>query len=228
VNTIERIISFWSRVYYIQPAVTLFGLTALAFGLIMVGRSRLGKIFLAYLLLEVLVLILDQVFYARQYSNPAVINIANCILCIVEYLVYSYYYNHKLNWKFRKKYCYSTLALILITAIIYFSGGEDQLVLHLLRLAELTFLLPLIFVYYLELFTEDTSDDIFSRPSFWITTGMLFLTVLSIQFDVVKHNFFPEGRGYFQTFTASLYYLPFIINLIFLTKAFSCRKPLII
>jgi hypothetical protein len=93
---------------------------------------------------------------------------------------------------------------------------------------EFIFLVPPCFVYFYELLKNEPVVNLYQRPSFWIVTGILFYSVISIPYLLIDRFVYNNQYEHRYLLDLAFFYIPISLNFIFLTRAFLCKKTLTI
>jgi hypothetical protein len=234
----ERLLSSFEKGYYAVPIMALCETTAITIGLLFARKDKTGLFFIAYLSFDFLILLLDNYvelstsFTAEEYNS--MVSLTNALIALVELLAYYYYFIHVIKnetvTRLMKilRVIFIVIIIIFITTDFSFVTRRYSYVASLIGTLEFLFLLPPCFVYFYEILKYDPRIDLSHRPSFWIVTGIFFFAVLSIPFYLLIGFFDVNQYEYWLLAKSVLFFMPFTINFIFLTRAFLCRKPLTI
>ena len=234
----QKMAEAWTRGgQFGEPIMTGCEILALTICLVYSTRTNLGKAFFLYILFDFSIGLFD--YYLKYFSEAPqkksndIIYITNSFISVVELCVYYYFFFRVLQNIIVKH----AMKFLLIVFMIFFVGliisntkkidsyGHFS---GIIGAAEFLFLLLPCFTYYFELFSMKTSEDLLKRPSFWIVTGIFFYSVVSIPYYLIA-NFLAVNKYHSQSELAIfMFYIPFSISFLFLTKAFLCKKPLTI
>jgi hypothetical protein len=218
--------------YYCTPLVLIVTeLIAIIIGFIYCRNSKMGRLFLFYVLFDFTITNVDSFIIPMQHSirKNVFLSITNTLVSLVELMVYYFFFFHILENRKIKQTLIPLLIIFFILAIFYVFRGFNSLKTNfvfigwLISVIEFLFLLLPCFAFYIELFIRKPTIDLFERPSFWVTTGIFFYAIISIPFYLVGNLSYKQA-----IIPTLLYYVPFILNFVFLTKAFLCKKPLIV
>ena len=197
-------------------------------------KEKIGKIFLLYITFDFFIALLD--FFIVPFSNWKQTNtdrfyyFTNELVSALELFVYYFYFLQILqNSKIQQvlKLLRSFFLVIAIFFITTFFVPPLPITIfpsNYFTVIEFIFLLFPCLVYYYELFETDPIHRLFDRPSFWIITGIMFFSLVSIPFYCTAEIYKNKGISYMYV----LFYLPFAINFAFLTKGFLCKNKLTI
>lgn len=220
--------------YFTEPLLGLFEVIAITVGILYIRKDKIRYFFLFYIILDFIILNID--FYIIGFSNYSkterkyFFGMSNILISYVELSVYYFYFSKTLRSRKIKKFMkisfvfFSFIILIFLTNNLEFLNYAD--VYTSLGALEFILIIPVCLTYFLELFDNPTTN-LFQRPSFWIATGIFFYAVISIPYYLFN-NFLISNVSLFSKMASLLFYLPFAINFMFLTKAFLCKKPLTI
>ena|SRR5688572_10457333 len=204
------------------------------------GQNRLiNNLFIFYLSFDLfLLLVMCFLPYIDYISWPffyRLQNILNTCITFIELSIYYYYFLILLGKKYAASLIllYSIFSLLMIVYLsTNFSFLSDRLryVSNSISVTEFIFILPYCFIYFYKILHENSDLTVFSRPSFWITTGIFYFSLVSIPYYLM-YSYFTSLPASFQLktlFVLLFYFLPFIINILFIGKAVLCRKSLTI
>jgi hypothetical protein len=233
----EKWANFYQRIFYTPAVYISCVVIAIIAGFIFHRKSKLGKLFLLYLSLDLVIYILDV--YVRNFSTLSgkekglFFDTTNVLICFTELNIYICFFEEiSLYQKIRKLFPFFRL-IFLVTTFLYginliklFRFIAPAKFADYIAVAEFLILLLPSFTYYIKLFSENPKEILLDRPSFWITTGILLFSILSIPFYLIGYYLFSYKYKYYTEISAVLFYVPLAINYILLSKAFLCRKPL--
>ena len=169
-----------------------------------------------------------------QNLNSYFLYTTNTLVSYVELLVYFYFFRKILEGDKIKKILigltvlYSIIIIIFITTKFGFITTRYRYISYITGAIEFVFLLVPCVYYFLQLLKTNSNVRLSKRPSFWIVTGIFFFSLISIPYYLLNRYFTSTEFELRNLFIAVLYYIPFIANLIFLIKAFLCKKSLTI
>jgi hypothetical protein len=226
------------RGYFTEGLKWLVELIAIAIGVSLIYHQAIGRVFLIYLLVDFIILNFDfyLVCFSKLHASSIhkFIHVTNLLISLIELLTYYYFFNNILrNFKIIRFTRYMGSIFILIVAlftITKFTLFHKDFGYTSYAISALGFILliPTCIFYFHELLNSQSDYDLFSRPSFWIVSGIFFYALISIPFSLL-HSYFGESRYKHHTLLVSLLYnIPLTINFLFLTKAFLCKKLLTI
>jgi len=220
-----------------EPIMTICEILALTICLFYSIRTNIGKAFFSYILFDFLIALFDYYFMyfseAPQKKRIEFLSITNAWVSAVELYVYYYFFfrvlqNIIVKHVMRVLLIFFTLFFVELLIFKVYEIGSPKNIYGIIGAVEFLFLLLPSFTYYFELFSNQTSVDLFKRPSFWIVTGIFFYSVVSIPYYLIV-NFLEVSKYHLRSELALLmFYVPFSISFLFLTKAFLCKKPLTI
>lgn len=232
----ERLIDGWARFYY--SPIIMFATEAFAlFTAIKYARnSTTGRLFLAYITFDSLIYISDDILgsmsnISLHYYNQF-LNYTNTAIGIVELVTYFYFFYKVLSGKRIRRAIvvlgafYLILSLIYLTTQFSFFTTNISYVTYALTALEFIFLVPFCLIFYNQLLNIATKAKMLERPSFWIVTGIFFYSSISIPCYLLTSYMILNYKQYFHLITTILFYIPFTINFLFLSKAFLCKRPL--
>lgn len=233
----QRLLIDFQKAYLTQPIMLVAQLTAVITGLLFAPNKKITKYFLFYISFDLLILLVNwvlQLSYATRKETGMFVNITNVLIGLVELYVYNYFFKHVLNHNWIKvwiKYSFQFYSLITaLHCILIFSSItiNNSYIAYLVGALEFILLIPPCLLYYYELLNSTPDSILTKRPSFWIVTGIFFLSLISIPYYLLTTYITTIKHEFRNLFEAAFFYTPLIINFIFLTKAFSCKKSLTI
>jgi hypothetical protein len=236
-NGWEKMLTDWHRGYYQNPFMFICELTAIILGIIYQRKSRIGQFFICYTIIDISILIfMEYLYYFSKISNIGYgmySRSLNSISYLCELLAYFFFFQQAIqNILIRKiipilriVFIGLTLFNILNTLVFNFpiTGKTD---IYFLGTIEFSFLIIPCLFYFIELFAKPSSESLFQRPSFWVTTGIFFYTFISIPFYFILQYLFNYKYQFAEELAALLFSLPFGITFLFLSKAFLCKTEL--
>lgn len=202
-------------------------------------NSRIGKYFLVYLSIDLLLYFSNE--YLIYFSTLSlsfkvkVIWVTNAIVAFIELIVYLTFFKCLLPNKKPKKMltCFQILfSIVMLTFIMNLAGvinlGSTKKFSHYVTTIEFLLILIPCIMYYINILSEYSKEFLSQRPSFWVVTGVFQLTILSIPFYSINYFISFTDIDYYFELTGVLFYVPLAFNYLLLSKAFLCQKPLII
>ncbi len=223
--------------YYIYGIQFFIEIFTLIVGFIYARKTRIGRAFIFYVSFDFFVGLFDM-FIESNYRNTnfswIFLSKTNGVISIIQLLTYFYFFKNVINSTTMLGYMkYSKFFFILLILIFLITGYNltPRIQFHTsfaIEAFEFIILIPPCFVFIHEMLNKESSFKLFERPSFWILTGILFFCILCIPFDILQGYFSLNKIPEYELIFACLYTFPFIINLLFLSKAFLCKKPLTI
>jgi hypothetical protein len=233
----DKLITRWNDAFYGEPFLALSELIAIIIGLIFVRNYRVGQFFLFYIIFDFITLIID--LYLMGFSNYTRIEkntfmgLTNALIAYIELSVYYYFFLKTLNSTRIKMfmkisfYFFTLIMILFLTNKSQFSHTSQRYLSISVGVLEFFLIIPVCLTYYIELF-ENPLTKLFQRPSFWITTGIFFYAVISIPYYLIFDFLYSIQYLWFIQISSLLFYIPFGINFLFLTRAFLCKKQLTI
>jgi hypothetical protein len=104
-----------------------------------------------------------------------------------------------------------------ITLLSFFSGT------HLFSTISFFLIFPLSIKNMIELVKDSNIENLYKEPSFWVTTGILYYSIISTPYYFFR-GFFSINSSLKITLDSVLFYTPFTINIICILIAFICKK----
>lgn len=195
-------------------------------------HSKIARLFIFYLALDFCILLLLWLLNLGV-KIAGIISIGNTVTTFIELFVYCYYFKVILDKRFNKyldRLFISYLLLMLIYLITHFSFLSQRLkyISNLMSVLEFLLLLPFCFRYYFQILNTNSEFKVVERPSFWIVTGIFAFSLISIPYYLLMDYMAlaKYSQHQLRLFSFLFYYIPFIINILFLIKAVLCKKPL--
>lgn len=232
----ERLMKYFSGTSYGDLIVSFFELIGIIIGLFYARKQRVGVCFLLYLVFDFTISICDSYIATFSGFSKRAIELfmgqTNTIIALTELFAYFYFFSKILHNKKIIALMKIFALLFALIVLVFFSTKYSFLskrffyVSNLVGTIEFLFLIPLCLMYYYELFQNNPAINLHQRPSFWIVTGIFFFSVISIPYNMLD-RFLMDNNSVYWSFTYLLFFsIPFSINMIFLSKAFLCRKSL--
>jgi hypothetical protein len=222
--------------YYTDLALWLFELIAIVTGILFVKNQKIGKVFLFYLIFDFTIL---NIATSLRYFQGVPVNVSNNfvtltnpLIFLIELFAYYYFFLNTLKSSGMIKALKVLFPLYLIiiglflTGNLQFLSGQYGYVSYTVSALGFLFLLPPCINYFYMLLNTKSEISLFQRPSFWIVSGMFFYCIVSIPYYLLVSYLFITDYEYKQILSALLFNVPFLINFIFLTRAFLCKKTL--
>ena len=235
-NQLERLIEYLGKYYYSMLLMFIVELTALIIAVIYVRKSKIGRFFIFYIVLDFCILIVDLYLTAiptliSKFRN-IFSNYTNPLIALTELGAYYYFFSKVLSGARVKTLMellglfYFILIIIFVTTKFSFLSLRFDYISYFLGVIEFLLLLPPCFVFFYQLINSRSELKLFERPSFWIVTGIFFFSIISIPYYLLDLYFADNHLKIRNILSATLYYLPFTLNFVFLIKAFLCKKML--
>jgi hypothetical protein len=228
---------FASR-FFTQPILGLAELFAIFIGIKYFRNDKLGRLFIYYICFDFIINIADWLLVGNTFiskkTNNNFVRITNTLITILELNIYYFFYKkilqrEKINtWLNVLALFYAVVGAINIVAGYSFFSVSRNYASYLVFTTELILLLPPIILYFYNLINTHSEIKLFSRPSFWISVGIFFQSIISIPCYLILSYLLRQKVVFMPFIEASLYYIPLTINILFITKAFLCKKALTI
>lgn len=200
------------------------------------GFHVINALFIFYISVD-LVLLLTMCFlpYTNFMTWPVYMkaqNIINTCITFIELSTYYFYFLILLGRKYLSSlvWLYSIFCIIMIIYLstnFSFLTNRLRYVSNLISVTEFIFILPYCFIYFKKILKESSDLTVFSRPSFWIITGIFFFSLVSIPYYLMN-VYFSNKAQLTRIFVFWFYFIPFIVNILFIGKAVLCKKSLTI
>jgi hypothetical protein len=216
----------------------LVELIAIIIGIIYVRKQKLGLFFLLYLGFDFLVLNVDIFLISFLERTDKLtfkfVVVGNSLVSAVEFFIYNYFFYKVIRDKrirFVLKVTSISFFLFLLIALFNIQFGlpwRTGYSTKILSSIGFIFLLIPCAAFYYEIMNIKSRISLQDRPSFWITTGIFFYAVISIPYYLVDMYFLKARYEYRVALSIALFIIPFLINFLFLIKAFLCKRSLTI
>jgi hypothetical protein len=229
----------WNRFsssYFTQPMLAISELAAIIIGIVYCRNDKFARPFIAFLLIDIIALLTDWYFtfnhnYPREFVFKYV-KFTNTIITIAEISAYYYFFSSAIKYTKKRGIFLIPPILFAITAIIsnvtnsnFLNLTQNHLI-YIIYSFELVLLLPPTIVFLFQLINTNYETALFSRPSFWISVGIFFQSIISIPSYLLISYFLKQKTEVMNFIEATLFYTPLIINTLFISKAFLCKKTL--
>lgn len=234
---IQGLVFNLQRTYFTEVVLFLIEIIAILIWAIYAPKNKISYLFFLYITFDLLILIINWILIL-QYTSPEIkkifINITNTLVALFELFVYNTFFKQTLinTWiKKWSRYSFIFYSLITVSYTIYSLCHKSSLNSYLaysVGALEFILLLPPCLVFYYQILNLSVDINLQKRPSFWIVTGIFFYSIISIPYYLLTTYISLIKHEYKYIYEATLFYLPFTINFIFLIKAFKCKKCLTI
>lgn len=221
--------------FYTQPILGMAEIIAIIIGLKYSRKDKIGRLFIFYITFDFIISIVDWSFSyisMPKHFTKGFIRITNTLISMLELNVYYYFFktifqNKKINnFLTILSTAYTLLGIFYIITQFSFISTRSSYISNIIYSIGLALLLPPVGIYFNKLINTYSEINLFARPSFWISVGIFFFCILSTPcYLLISYLQKPENHAY-NIIEASLYYTPFTLNILFITKAFLCKKTL--
>lgn len=232
----SKIFQFQSLNDYGKSLLFFIELTAIVIGFLFVRKSKIGRLFIFYIFFDLVIVIIDLYLKGSDrslsFAAKQFLNITNVLVSMVELYVYYFFFYHVLKGGKVKKsliifgLLYGVAVLVYLIKTFTLGLRDLRYASSMVESIEFILIIPPCFIFYHQLFTASTELPLFSRPSFWIITGIFFYALISIPTYLINNSLL--GFRLRDIVGMILFYIPFAINIMFLIKSFLCRRPLMI
>lgn len=232
------IIKEFTERFYTPPILAITELIAITLGIKYCIKDRFAKAFIAFLCFDFVILITDWALLTikdfPQIILNRFVNYTNTLISIFEISIYYYFFSFAINIKIPKLlFLVPALSYSLIASISSFLNLplfnlSKTHTYNLIYSLELALLLPPIIIFLFQIINTSQETPLLSRPSFWIAVGIFFQSTISIPCYLLIAYFLKQKTDFLPFIEATLYYTPLIINTLFISKAFLCKKALTI
>ncbi len=202
-------------------------------------KQKIGRLFIFYIAFD-LIILLTGWYQVTNSSIPKKKRLlfqttSNTLISFVELFVYYYYFSIVLNNRKIKILLKYFFIIFTINTLIYITTRYDFLTIRYVYISfvigafEMLIMIIPCLSYFVQAQKNISATPLSQKPSFWIVSGIFLFSVISIPsyllFSFINNN----GTIFYKKFfLATLYYIPFAFNFIFLSKAFLCKKTLTI
>lgn len=223
--------------YYTDLAMWFIELATIIVGILFVRNQRIARLFLQYLIVDFLILNISFFFVGSNLALAKLdtfLNYANPSISLLELYVYYQYFNLILKNEKEKKFIKFLLNIFSVLLVSFLSFGLVYPLAHLkyisytISVLEFIFMIMACIFYFLQLLVEESTYSLFHRPSFWIVAGIFIFSVISIPYYLLNTYLAQTKNNYRNVLIALFYNTPLIINFLFLSSAFLCKKRLTI
>jgi len=235
---LEKLILLLEENHFIIVLLFFLELFAIIIALKNLRSQYLGRLFIIYLSLDALLICTDILLFStpsiRSSFKLKFLTITNTIIGVTELLVYYSYFKQILEGKKIKWLIVNIQRLIIVLAIsvilftIISPYKDSEYTANLLGVLELLLFIPPSIFYFQKILNTESNLRLFSRPSFWITSGVFFYSASAIPYYLIKKYLDSIHNPYRFDIATAFYYTPIIINVIFLIFAFRWKKPITI
>jgi hypothetical protein len=232
-----KLIQDWKDYYYTEPFEIICLTVALFTGLIFSKKEFVDIIFLIYTLSGLLsifyIIYISHILGLDSTRRNSHIFISNLIVSYIEMAAFMFFFYATLLIKTLKIFIKGSFILFtLINIAIFFQVLFLEISIEQLRKSSYLIiafqLFPLLFLcfsYYYQILKFKSGEDLFKRPSFWITTSLFFYILLLTPFILIYEELKANHKPLLQIFFA-IHYFTFGVIFIVLTHAFLCKKTI--
>ncbi len=230
---IKEILSQLSQYNYTKMVLLIVELIAVLYGAKFFSKLGDLKLFFGYLLTDLLLfvtsLLLDA-FKTINLSNIHILNESiNALVSLLEIGFYYTYFSSKIKIKHFINFKIAAVLTFIITLFFikiisgrfdsdsYFTGT------HVFSTAAFLIISPLAIFNMIKLVNNEQLDELITESDFWITIGILYYSVISTPYYYFRGLFEIETSTK-RALDSTLFYTPFIINIICILIAFICKK----
>ena len=231
----EKLIQFLGQIYYGDMIMAFFELIAIITGLIFLRKDKPWLFFITYLILDFLIFLIDNYLKVFNRNNFSFFNnLTNALISYIELLVYYYFFIKVIRNKAVVRtikilrVIFSIIMVFFITTKFSFLTNRYSYVSLMIGATEFVFLLLPCLSYFFELLKNEPMINLYQRPSFWIVSGIFLYSGISIPYYLTNRFIFSNQYEYYKIMAFLFFDIPFILNFIFLTRAFLCKKILTI
>ena len=233
--TWESIVQHFERYYFTTAILWLAELIAIIIAIRNVRDQKIGRYFIFYLLFDFSILTIDLIYRSSAgYKNRPLIyyTFVNSSVAIIEFVAYSKFFS-TLFFRFNKNQIVNKVlgAFFIITIIhlILILALMGSLVIYIttaLTVIEFLILMSYCLLYYYHTLNQNLDTEFSKTPSLWIVTGIFTYALVSIPYYLLVYYFYTVKYTYNREVDVALSIIPFTLNFLFLSKAFSLKKML--
>lgn len=230
------IITQFTEKFFTPPILAITELIAIIIGLKYCRKDKFAKFFIAFISFDLVILIADWWLHSNneipKYFSNNFIRYTNTLISIFEISAYYYFFCFAINAKVSKlvylvpALSYSILASISALISLTILNLSRTHTSYLIYTLEQLLLLPPTILLLFQIINTNQEIPLLSRPSFWIAVGIFFQSIISIPCLLLISYFLRQKTNFMPFIEATLYYTPLIINTLFISKAFLCKKTL--
>jgi len=232
-----EVLKYWEAYYYTEPFEIICIIIALITGLVFAKRELVSTVFLIYTfsgLASILYIIcITQISGFESARRINSISMMNLIVSYIEMFTFMLFFYNTIFIKTIKNFiklsliAFTLINLVILFKVLFFEVSVDDL--RKSSYVTITFqLFPLLFLcfsYYYQILNFKSKEDLFKRPSFWITTTLFFYILLLTPFILIYEELRNDHKSLTKIFF-SIHYFSFGIIFIALTYAFLCKKTI--
>jgi len=238
-ETINRLLDYWRRTFFIEPIVVLTFIFCFVVALLYHYRQRERILLLFYFFVGILLfifsnpLLIKKIFSGRE--EVIAYEIANTTFELTEFIAFYFFFKQCLQSnKVKIVLTPFLISLCLVSASFFIALNFPNYTIEnikkhslFINVIEFFFLFTMCLGYFYELFVYAPTATLSKRPSFLIVISAFFYSALMIPFFMLAYDIFR-----FETSTHdilfSFHFLLLIIMLITISKAFLCKTPITI
>jgi hypothetical protein len=227
----------WEEYYYTEPFEIMCLAVALITGVAFAKKHLVRNFFVFYALIgllsmgyQIYITHILALAPSRRSIHICLLNLAVSYIELGVFMVF--FYNILINKAIKTFIKLSFVSITLINIFLFYKVLFPEISADNLSRASIILiplqLLPVLFIcfcYYYQILHIKSGDDLFNRPSFWITNSIFFYILLLTPFTLIYDKLKTDYRHLFTIFF-SIHYLSFAIIFIALINAFLCKKPI--
>lgn len=236
---INTIWNDWAQTYYVNVFLIICQLIALFVGVIFYSKENIRRVFVLYISVSLInfTLIDYYIAYLRITNFDEKLRIImyekiEVAFALTEFFSF-YYLFYTLYKKYKMAYLLKFFSIIFVCLITWFfirssSNVELEEIFHIsffISSMEMLFLSIPCLIYFIRLFRSEPVQNLTQSPSFWIVTGLVFYSTLIIPFFLLVDQI-PISKQNILDYGFTIHLFLFSILFLFLSKAFSLKKPL--
>jgi len=238
-DAINRLIHYWRRSFFIEPAVLLTFIFCFVVALLFHYKQRERIFLLLYFLAGTLLFIFSSpLIIAKMFSGRKHIiayEIANTIFELSEFIAFYFFFRRSLkNNKLRNilapflvLFCFIVGSFFIALSFPGYTIDDIKRHSLFINVVEFFLLFIICLAYYYELFTATPKVGLLQRPSFLIVTSAFFYSALTIPFFMLAADIFRSEIAT-HDILFSLHFVLLITMLITMSKALLCKTPITI
>lgn len=229
--------NYWAKSFYSEPLMFLLIILSIIISITHFKKTFFHKVFAIYSATCFIIFLLYILFHFQINlsiaSKHVVYEIDNNLFELLEIYIFLKYFSHCIDNRKTYKWaaiCFRCYTIIILFFLLSFSFGQIKIE----KISEISFLvndLELIIIllfcisYFINLFKKDPIHKLTSSPSFWIASGILFYTSISIPLFLIAIKIKTTNETIYNLLISGHY---ITLGLLFLsiTRAYLCKKPL--
>lgn len=230
----QRILQRWESMFYMEPLQFLCLIIAITTAFLSAKKESVVLLFILYTVSGLAITVFINSILDFEEPRKTIYNqIAILLISFIELTAFAFFFYKTLQIdKIRRKIKFFVIGFLLINIFVVWRITSLEIsTTYMKRIAykttafQLILLVLLCMVYYYEILKLKSEENLFKRPSFWITTSLFFYCLTIIPFILITEELESIYKPLVNVFYA-LHDLTFALIFIALTNAFLCKRPL--